>query len=53
MKLKYFSPETMGTLEILDILDIKEQTLEKATCNTGEVYVLTDAALSGREIVYE
>jgi hypothetical protein len=34
MKLKYFSPEMMGTLEILDIVDAKGKALDKATCNT-------------------
>jgi len=34
MKLKYFSPISIGELEILDMLDEKEKPLEKATCNT-------------------
>ena len=53
MKLKYFSPDTMWTLEILDMLDSKKKPLDKATCNTWEIYVLVDAPLSGREILYE
>jgi hypothetical protein len=43
----------MGTLEILDIVDAKGKALDKATCNTWQVYVLTDVELKGREILYE
>jgi hypothetical protein len=52
MELKYFSPDKIGILKILDILDTQKNSLEKATCNTGEVWILTDHQLSGWEILY-
>lgn len=52
MKLKYLTPTSMGELEILDILDTKGNTLEKAHCNTKDLYILTDKNLEGREILY-
>lgn len=53
MKLNYLSPDTMWTLEIIDMLDTNKKPLDKATCNTWEIYILTDQNLSGREILYE
>lgn len=53
MKIKYLSPVEMGELEILDILDAKENQIEKAHCNSGEVYILTNKKLEGWEILYE
>ena len=53
MKIKFLSPDTMGELEILDILDAHGNPMEKAHCNSGSVYILTDKKLEGREILYE
>lgn len=52
-KVKFISPQSMWELEILDILNSKWTALEKATCNTPDIYILTDHELSGREILYE
>lgn len=52
MKLKYLTPTTMGELEILDILDSKGNSLEKAHCNTKDIYILTDKKIEGWEILY-
>ena len=53
MKIKFLSPTEMGELEIVDILDAKGNQVEKAHCNSGAVYILTDKKLEGREILYE
>jgi len=53
MKIKFLSPNTMGELKIVDILDAKGNPLEKAHCNSWEIYILTDKKLEGREILYE
>ncbi len=53
MKIKYLSPTEMGELEVLDILDAKGNQMEKAHCNTHDVYILTDKKLEGWEILYE
>ncbi|MFZ2151134.1 MAG: U32 family peptidase [Candidatus Absconditicoccaceae bacterium] len=53
MKIKFISPNSMGELEIVDILNAKGKELEKATCNTPDIYILTDQKLSGWEILYE
>lgn len=52
-KVKFISPKSMWELKILDILNSKWKELEKATCNTPDIYILTDQKLSGREILYE
>lgn len=52
MKIKYLSPQEMGTLKIIDILDTKGKQIDKAHCNSGEVYILTNKPLEGREILY-
>ena len=52
MKIKYLSPTNMGELEILDILDAKENQVDKAHCNSWEMYMLTDKQLEGWEILY-
>ncbi|MEI6774087.1 MAG: hypothetical protein WCL18_04745 [bacterium] len=52
MKIKYLTPTNMDELEVLDILDAKGNHLEKAHCNTHDVYVLTNKKLAGREILY-
>jgi len=53
MKLKFISPSSMWELEVLDILNAKWKELERATCNTPDIYILTDQKLSWREILYE
>ena len=53
MKIKFLSPTEMGELKIIDILDRKWNQIEKAHCNSGAVYILTDKKLEGREILYE
>ena len=53
MKIKFLSPTEMGELEIVDILDAKGNQMEKAHCNSGAVYIMTDKKLEGREILYE
>ncbi len=53
MKIKFISPDAMWELTIIDILNSKWKELGKATCNTPDIYILTDQQLSGREILYE
>lgn len=53
MKIKFLSPTEMGELEVLDILDAKGNQMEKAHCNSWEIYILTNKKLEGREILYE
>jgi len=53
MKIKYLSPDAMGELKIIDIVNVQGKQLEKAHCNTGNVYVLTDKKLQGWELLYE
>lgn len=53
MKIKFLSPMEMGELEIIDILDAKGNQVEKAHCNSWEMYMLTNKKLEGREILYE
>jgi hypothetical protein len=52
MKLNYLSPDAMGELEILDIVDKKGKTLEKADCNMQDTFVQTSLPLQGRESMY-
>jgi hypothetical protein len=47
------SPTEMGELEVLDILDAKGNQIEKAHCNSWEIYILTNKKLEGWEILYE
>lgn len=63
MKIKYLSPDGMDELTIIDILApdhlkssekiIWYHQVEKAHCNSGAVYILTDKKLEGWEILYE
>jgi len=53
MKIKFISPKSIWELEVLDILNSKWKQLEKVTCNTPDVYILTNHKLSGWEILYE
>ncbi len=41
MKLKYLTPDGMGELEILDILDQKGKEKKKADCNCDKVFIQT------------
>ncbi|MDR0607437.1 MAG: hypothetical protein LBG52_03625 [Candidatus Peribacteria bacterium] len=52
MLLHYLSPNAIGDLEILDIVDKKGKSLEKADCNTPDVFVQTSLPLHGRENIY-
>jgi len=52
MKIKYLSPTDMGELTILDIVTEKGNHMEKAHCNSGNIYVLTDKPLAWWEILY-
>ena len=53
MKIKYLSPEDMGELKIVDIINEQWKQLEKVHCNTWSIYVLTDKKLQGWELLYE
>lgn len=53
MEIKYISPDNIGKLKILDIIDKSGNSVEKATCNTPWTHILTDKDLSGREILYK
>jgi hypothetical protein len=52
MKLKYIAPNSMGELEILDIVDSKGKPVEKADCNMKDMYVQTSISLKGWESLY-
>jgi hypothetical protein len=52
MKLNYLSPDAMGQLEILDIVDKKGKSLEKADCNMSDIFIQTSLVLNGWESVY-
>jgi hypothetical protein len=52
MKLNYLSPDAMGELEILDIVDAKGKVLEKADCNMSDIFIQTSLPLQGRESMY-
>ncbi len=53
MKIKFLSPDKMGELKIVDILDAKGKSVEKVHCNSWGIYILTNKKLEGREILYE
>ena len=53
MKIKFLSPTEMSELEIVEILNSKGNPVEKAHCNSWEVYILTNKKLKGWEILYE
>jgi len=46
MKLQYIAPESMGELEILDIVNQQGKELEKADCNMQDIYVQTSLPLN-------
>ena len=51
--LDYLKPQTMWKLTILEIITEQWDTIKKATCNTGDIFVLTDIELKGLEILYK
>lgn len=53
MKIKYLAKNSMGTLEILDILNNKWNEIEKGDCNKRDIYILTDKELQWRELLYQ
>ena len=52
MKLNYLAPNGLGTLEVIDIVDERGKVLEKADCNTKNVYLQTSLELKGWESLY-
>ena len=52
LRLKYLSPDAMGELEILDIIDKNGKTLEKADCNMRDIYIYTSLDVKGWECLY-
>jgi hypothetical protein len=52
MKLQYLAPESLGELEILDIVDSKGKSLEKADCNMSDIFITTSQPLHGWESLY-
>jgi hypothetical protein len=52
MRLHYLSPDAMGELEIVDIIDEKGKTLEKADCNMTDIFIQTSLPLHGWESLY-
>jgi hypothetical protein len=52
MQLHYLAPNEMWKLEILDIVDKKGKSLEKADCNTQDIFIQTSVLLNGRENLY-
>jgi hypothetical protein len=52
MKLHYLSPNEMGELEIVDIVDKNGKTLEKADCNMQDIFIQTSLPLKGWESIY-
>lgn len=52
-RLSFISSNEIWELEIVDIIKEWWQELEKATCNTPKVFVLTNKELNGWEILYE
>jgi hypothetical protein len=52
MKVHYLSPDALGELEIMDIVDKNGKSLEKADCNMSDVYLHTSVQLNGRESLY-
>ena len=52
MKLNYLAPDSLGTLEIIDIVNEHGKPLEKADCNTKNIYLQTSLELKGWESLY-
>ena len=52
MSLKFISPDQIGTLTIVDIVNKHGKQLEKADCNVRDIYMLADRPLNGLEILY-
>ena len=52
IQLRYLTPDSYGKLTITGILNEKGRELEKADCNTPNVYITTDYPLVWGEILY-
>jgi len=52
MLFKYITPTDMWEIKIIDIVDETGASLDRATCNTPQVYIKTDKKLIGRELLY-
>ena len=52
IQLRYLAPDAMGELEILDIVDGKGKSLEKADCNMQDIFIQTSLTLQGWESMY-
>lgn len=52
MKLLYLTPTSYGELEILDLATPQGNPLERATCNTPNIYIKTNIKLEWGELLY-
>lgn len=52
MQLKFITPDGYGELTITDILNKKGKELEKADCNTSEVFISTDQKTEAAMLLY-
>lgn len=52
MQLKFITPHNYGNLTITRILNKKGKTLEKADCNTPEVFISTDQKIEAAMLLY-
>jgi hypothetical protein len=52
MQLKFITPDGYGELTITDILNKKGKKLEKADCNTSEVFISTDQETEAAMLLY-
>ena len=52
MQLKFITPDGYGELTITDILNKKGKELEKADCNTSEVFISTDQETEAAMLLY-
>ena len=52
MQLKFITPHNYGNLTITRILNKKGKTLEKADCNTPEVFISTDQKTEAAMLLY-
>ncbi|MDO4713823.1 MAG: hypothetical protein Q4B28_04170 [bacterium] len=52
MELLYLTPTSYGKLKILALANAQGKPLEKATCNTPNIYIHTDTPLFGGELFY-
>lgn len=52
MQLKFITPHNYGNLTITRILNKNGKTLEKADCNTPEVFISTDQKTEAAMLLY-